>query len=367
MEKSNRISIIGTRGIPSVYGGFETFAEEISVLLTRAGYDVTVQCDKDSCAGDTFRGVKLYISRYSKNRNPVLYYYDGIRWATRYTDIIVIAGSAGSPFYILNLFRKKVLITNVDGIEYRRSKWTRYKKLYLFLTELISVVSRGIIIADSSAIRDHLVKRYGKMVSRKIRVIEYGAYPNNKVNEKILSGFSLVSFKYYLVVCRLEPENNVDMIINGYLLSGTKLPLVIVGNLLDNPYVRKLTQTDRSGRVVFLGGIYDKEALMALRSGCYAYIHGHSVGGTNPSLLEAMANGNIALCHDNVFNREVTGEKQFYFSDSWSCSDQIIRIEAMKDDELDQYHKASSSMILDKYSWDKILEKYCNLFDSVLP
>ena len=359
-----KISIIGTRGIPSSYGGFETFAEEISVLLTREGYEVAVQCDKDSFDEERHRGVSLFYSSCTKSSDPLRYYFEGIRWALANSDIVIVTGSVGSIFYFMNLFRKKVLITNTDGIEYKRSKWSFIHRMYLRFSELLAIYLSDIVIADSMEIKNYLLKRY-PFSDKRIRVIEYGAWVNDTVNVKILERYNLKSRKYYLVVCRLVPENNLSMIIDGYNVSGSSLPLIIIGQLGSESYVNKLVDKYNCEMVRFLDAIHDKEILGSIRFGCKAYIHGHSVGGTNPSLLEAMASGNAIICHDNRFNREVTDNKQLYFSDSYECSNLIKRIENMEDAEYQNRRKDSVSMITSYYNWENILEKYINLFNSL--
>jgi rhamnosyltransferase len=160
-------------------------------------------------------------------------------------------------------------------------------------------------------------------------------------------------------VSRLEPENNVESIIRGYIKSNIEQPLIVVGNLLETKYVNGLLQY-KSNKVRFLGGVYDKNKLEALRYGCKAYLHGHSVGGTNPSLLEALGSGNIIIAHDNVFNREVTDNKMKYFSTSEECSEAIIEVEHLSDDDISRYKKLAVKRIKDFYNWERIAQDYYN-------
>ena len=358
-----KISIVGTRGIPARYGGFETFAEEFSQLLVRAGYQVSVQCDPSENRPAMRNGVDLFYSPVSKTSHPLLYYYYGLRHSLGNSEIIIITGSAGALFYFLNIGRRRILITNTDGVESRRTKWSFLKRTFLKITEMLSMKMSDIIIADSLAIESYLKTTYG-IFKPQIRVIEYGANINAHYEESDLSRYRLNYRGYYLVVCRLEPENNVRMIIEGYLKSGSDLPLVIIGNLSMTRYIRSLRSSGRSDKVLFIGGIYNKEELNSLRYGCKAYLHGHSVGGTNPSLLEAMANGNIIICHDNQFNREVTGDSQFYFSDAEECSLSIRKAELLSATEIESYRNNSLRRINDLYNWDSVLRKYINLFSS---
>lgn len=359
-----KISLIGTRGIPAKYGGYETFAEEISPLLASEGFDVSVQCDYNSYHKDTFKGVKLFFSSVSKSDHRLRYYFQGIRWGINNSDILLVASVAGSFFYFLNIFKRKIIITNTDGLEYKRKKWPLHVKVYFKLAEWLAVKFSDYLVADSEEIKKHLCRSYPS-VEKKIRVIEYGSEINGKANTDILDKYSLKHNDYYLVVCRLEPENNLDMIIEGFKRSKTDSPLVIVGNLLDTKYIKYLISTNNSERVKFIGGIYDKNELYPIRYSCKAYIHGHSVGGTNPSLLEAMGSRNIILAHDNQFNREVTKDLQFYFKTAEDLSGRIENIELLDQEEAEKYKEISINRIRNKYNWDNILQKYLNLFDEV--
>lgn len=359
-----RLVIVGSRGIPANYGGFETFAEEISVFLAGSGYDVTVQCDPGSYTKPVFNGVSLFYSRHSKTAHPIRYYFEGLRWAIKNSDIILVTGSGGSVFYLLNLFRRKIIITNTDGLEYKRAKWSFPVKLYWRFSEAIAALLSDFLIADSEAIKDHLIRRY-RFAERKIKVIEYGAPVNLERNDLLLEKYSLSHKKFYLIVCRLEPENNLQMMLEAFEKSTSKLPLVIAGNILNNKYVGDIIKKYNSDRIRFLGGIYDKKELKAIRFSCRAYFHGHSVGGTNPSLLEAMGSGNIVLCHDNIYNREVTCDSQFYFSNVNDCLEKINEIDQLSQRDLDSYESQSLQRIKDYYNWPNIFNKYLAMLSSM--
>jgi glycosyltransferase involved in cell wall biosynthesis len=358
------ISIVGTRGIPARYGGFETFAQKISGIMANAGHDVTVQCDYQSYHSVSFNGVNLYFSGFTKDQHPVKYYYDGLKNAFRNSDIVIVATTFGSFFYFLNFFRKKKILTNTDGIEYNRSKWGLFQKLYIRISGILAALSSDILIADSVEIASFLKGKY-PFAARKIRVIEYGAEIIETSDESVIREYGLESGNYYLVVSRLEPENNLRMITEGYLASGSRRPLIIVGNLKDSRFVKELVSSCDGTEVRFIGGIYDPSRLSALRCFCAAYIHGHSVGGTNPSLLEAMGCGNLCICHDNVFNREVTGNKQLYFEKVEALSSRIMEVEQMEISELIMFREYSRERILNYYNWDRISSQYLKLIADI--
>ena len=359
-----KIGLVGTRGIPARYGGFETFAEEISPLLAANGIDITVQCDHDSYPLDEYKGVKLYFSSVTKSQKPLKYFYEGIKWGIRNNDVIIVVSTAASLFYFHNFFKRRIILTNPDGLEHRRKKWSVAKKTYLRLSEIFAVRFSDYLIVDSDSIRKYFISTY-KGIGRKIKLIEYGAYQNRYSDSEVLNKYGLELNCYYLVVCRLEPENNLEMILNAYSDAATICPLVIAGNILNNNFVKSLVTRYSSARIKFIGGIYDRKELNALRFSCKAYIHGHSVGGTNPSLLEAMGSHNIILAHDNEFNREVTLGNQLYFSTSEQCRIRINEIELMAAKECERFKELSYSMVAAKYNWDNILKKYLDLLKEI--
>jgi glycosyltransferase involved in cell wall biosynthesis len=359
-----RIAIIGTRGIPAKYGGFETFAEKISTLLVNKGYHVDIQCDAGSFDHDSHNGSGLFYSSYTKTDNTIRYYWDGIKWGCRNSDILLIATTGGSIFYFLKYFRKKVFITITDGIESRRSKWPLPHRIYLRFSEGLAARLSDYLIADSQKISEYLESAY-PAAKNKIHIIEYGADIVGSFNQRFLDRYGLVPYKYYLLVCRMEPENNIKMIIDGFKMTESDNKLFIVGRLTDTRYAREIIARADDPRIQLAGGIYNDEELKSLRFACKAYIHGHSVGGTNPSLLEAMGSGNICICHNNVFNREVTGEKQLYFSNPDDLAEMIEKVEHASSDELNAYKNDALRRIESHYTWDQILNKYIRLFEDI--
>ena len=311
-----KLAILGTRGIPAQYGGFETFAEQLATRLSRMCVDVTVFCPADAPRPKTvFRGVTLqYIkSRPLKQFSEVVWDLNCFWAARRSFDVVYMLGvGAGFAAWLPRLFGTVVWI-NTDGIEWKRSKWSLPQRAYLAFVEGLSVLFASRIIADAEAIAQYLRTRYRGL--RRVSTIAYGAdLPDGNPNSQLLEEWGLQAWQYYLVVCRLEPENHVLEIIQGFMKSEPSFPLVIVGNVTQpNGYVCKLL-TYRSDRVCFLGAVYEQEKLAALRIFAKAYMHGHSVGGTNPSLLEGMACSNLVIAHDNPFNREVLGEAGLYTS-----------------------------------------------------
>ena len=321
-----KIAIIGSRGIPASYGGFETFAEEISWRLVNDEREVSVICQHSNSKKQYHDKVKLLYSRFTKDRNPVRFYLDSLKIASGFADIILVCGVGGAVFYPLMKRKNRIIITHVDGREELRGKYSALKKLYVRISQTFAARYSDYIVADSNAVEKFWRRKY-EVPASKISAIEFGADIDPETDESHLNDVKLKPAEYFLVVCRMVPENNLDMIIRGFTESGSNRILVLVG-ALEGSYSKSLLRL-ASHNVIFLNGIYSKVKLATLRKYCYAYIHGHTVGGTNPSLLEAMAAGNVCLCHDNEFNHETTASEMIYFKDAGELSNKVRLIESM--------------------------------------
>jgi rhamnosyltransferase len=371
------IAIIGSRGIPNRYGGFERFSEIISTELVKKGFAVYVSCEYSSENKiKEYNGVNLFYFPINPPKMPILrivyeFLYDGysLFWASRNAEIVYMLGySAAALFFIPKIFGKKLLV-NPDGMEWNRTKFSSIVKFLLKISEKLAVFWSDEIIADSKEIKKYLDKKY----HIKSTYIAYGASEIQKVNwnsEKLPESLNKLNImNYYLVIARLEPENNIDIIIEGYLKIKTRKPLIIVGNYADQKFEHKIKNIininlSEEKRIIFTGGIYDIEVLNMLRQNCKAYIHGHSVGGTNPSLLEAMISKNLIIAHDNIFNREVAGDTALYFKDSLDFKEKIKLIEKNYDEYI-KFKKDSYCKVRENYSWDKIVNGYYYLFKSL--
>lgn len=367
-----KVAIIGTRGIPAQYGGFETFAQELGIRLVKMGFDITVFCPSNKDKIQIYQGVKLEYTKTDKDKTPMAYYCESVKKAVKNRfDIILMCGQGGYA-YIPYLFNSKknrpIFITNTDGIEHRRTKWNKIVRFGVRIVgEFTSVLFSDYLIADSKGIKDYLQKEYKIIPKKKISTIEYGAetIDDNYFKSNLLTEYNLNPYQYHLVVSRLEPENNVKMIIEGFTKANSQYPLVVIGNLKDTEYVKSLQSNVENHNIVFLGGIYDSNKLKALRLYSISYLHGHSVGGTNPSLLEALGAGNIVIGHDNTFNREVTDNKMFYFKDSNECAKAITTVENMTSKEKENYKDIAKHRITNYYNWERIANEYANLFNSI--
>jgi len=370
----SKVAIIGSRGIPAKYGGFETFVEEVSTRLVDQGHDIYVSCEGgDALKMPDYKGVKLFyfpLKPFYRVFYETIYdVYSMIKSCTMCDSIYILGYGAGFFFFIPKIFGKRLII-NVDGIEWRRNKYNRLEKMILYWSEIFAVAFADVVVADARAI-----KKYIELTHKKdVLFIPYGAVPPQKESweiskfDEISRGELLKNISpndYYLVVARLEPENSIYEIIKGYISSGTDKKLVIVGNFLNQRYKKKINDIiqahNAEDRVIFTGGIYKNGLLNMLRQNCYIYIHGHSAGGTNPSLLEAMVMENIIIAHDNEFNREVGGLSILYFKDSKELADKL----AIMENKIDAYaelKKIASTRVKDEYSWENIAMRYNELF-----
>lgn len=365
MTTKPRLVILGTRGIPARYGGFETFAEELAVRLVDRGFEVTVYCEEHESPDsvDSYRGVRLvHVKALSIGPLSTIIFDLKCLWLARNThDIAYMLGYGSALFcFIPRLWGSEVWI-NMDGIEWCRSKWNWVAKLWLRIMERAATWTANRLIADAVGIREHLRSRYASLPE--VTVIPYGAYcVEEEPGLHALEELGLVAGGYYLIVCRLEPENHIREILEGFIASSSECPLVVVGDSsAPTKYVHALRQLDDQ-RIQFIGTIYDRETLQSLRWHCRAYFHGHSVGGTNPSLLEALACGNRVIAHENEFNKEVAGECADYFSSPAEISQLVNRLEGQE--ALVKPRADIQNRVREKYDWEDVTGSYLKLLDS---
>ena len=353
-----KIAILGTRGIPARYGGFETFAEELGTRLVKHGIDVTVFCEESSgLMPKKYKGITLLYSPAFKLGPLSTIIFDLLcLWRARKAfDVVYMLGYGASVFCFLPRIWGKQVWINMDGVEWARSKWSWPARIWLKLMEALAMWTPNRIIVDAKAILDHLRERFSHLPPSTF--IPYGAkLIETSPSTEALKKWGLKSQAYLLVVCRLEPENHLLEIIEGYNASSTMLPLIIVGNHFVNTKYVKALLSFSSKNIQFVGTVFDQNKLLTLRCHSYAYLHGHSVGGTNPSLLEAMGCGNRIIAHDNKFNREVAGESAVYFSDENSLSVILSNLKKYSPNG-----RAAKRIIEEHYIWENVVADYLNL------
>lgn len=326
-----KIAIIGTRGIPNQYGGFEQFAMFFAEYLAEEGYDITVyNTSNHSYKEKTWKGVKIQHCFDPENIIGTLgqFVYDlfSILDARKKNfDVIFQLGYTSSSVWGFLFSKKAKIITNMDGLEWKRTKYNRYVQMFLRKAESWAVKQSDILIADSQGIQNYIQTKY-QVPSV---FIPYGADVFSNADESVLEKFNLKINAYNLIIARLEPENNIDLIIKAHLKRKDE-KLVIIGSV-DNKFGNYLN-TKYKNEVIFLGAIYDIEALNNLRFFSKIYFHGHSVGGTNPSLLEAMASSCFIMAQSNEFNKSVLEENAIYFNNE----DDIVNL---FDKNIEKYKK----------------------------
>ncbi len=357
-----KIAIVGTRGIPAKYGGFETCAEELSTGLVRRGHRVLVTCRKYLYEGmpDEYKGVELCYPPSLRGKATDTFshtFFSILRAMLWAPDVILIFNSANSPLAVLpKLLGKKVAI-NVDGLEWKRAKWGRAAKLYYKFAESFSCLVADTVISDAVAIKDYYRWKYG----RRSVFIPYGAHVIDSRSPEVLDRYGLKPDGYFFTASRLEPENHQDLSVKAFRDVTTDKLLVIAGAAnWDSPYVREIKQTDDT-RVKFLGPVYEPGHVEELHCNCYAYIHGNEVGGTNPALLKAMGCGNCIIALDVPFNREVLEDAGLYYRDADGLRDNIEFL-LINPHYVTGYRDAARTRAKRLYRWEKIVEDYERVF-----
>ena len=359
-----RLAILGTRGIPARYGGFETFAEQLAVRLVERGHDVTVFCESTRAATEEYKGVKLrHIRTHNLGPLGTVVYDAACLWDARSSfDVIYMLGYGSSALcWLPRIWGKQVWI-NMDGLEWARGKWGPMARWYLRWAEAIAMWTPNRIIADAAAIKANLHSRHRRLPP--CDVLPYGCEIVSHARPEELKSFGLEPGSFYLVVCRFEPENHVREIIDGFLDSDTRTRLVLVGDHTSKTaYVQSLAMYNND-RLLFTGPAYEQSKIQALRYFSRAYLHGHSVGGTNPSLLEAMGCGNVVIAHDNPFNREVLGSAGLFFSTPGEIAAAIGRVDS-GEAEIAAMKSNAVERVKQYYTWDRITGSYCELISLV--
>jgi len=363
-----KVAIIGAKGIPANYGGYETFAEQVSMVF-KLNHEVLVVGDgSNNYLKPEYKGIHILNSQYIKSKNPIKFYHDSLKIADDWeADVAIMCGIGG--VFSTPWFRKSKMkiFVNPDGLGFKRDKWVWWKKIALFIQFLFGALFSKYIICDSVGISVFFKNKFNR--TNNVFVAEYGSDLNsiesrNDFNcDAYFEELKISKDNYLLVVSRLEPENNVEIIIEGFLKSSQRIPLIIVGNT-NTIHAKELIKL-ASDKVRFIEGVYNQDKLSALRFYCKAYFHGHSVGGTNPSLLEAMGSNNLTIAHDNVFNREVLDNKAYFFTNDSEVKTILEAMESgLNEDTILNYKRASMLRILNYYTWENIANKYIEIFNS---
>lgn len=371
-----KIAFVSVRGIPNNYGGFEQFAEYISVGLVKRGHEVTVYSPSyHPYKDDEYKGVKIkhiYSPETWMGGSIGSFFYDfmSLKDALKREnfDIIYEAGYTSIiPAFIwfdVKNVTKSIVVTNMDGLEYKRTKFNKWVRKFVFWEERMAVKHSHYLIADNMGIHDYYKEKYGK----DSKFLAYGADIHDDYNVEHLKEYGLKPEEYYILVARLEPENNIVMAIEGYLHSkeNGKRPLIVVGKT-NTPHGKELVaKYGKEKGVKFVGGIYDFNKLNSIRHFSKAYFHGHSVGGTNPSLLEAMASECFILAHDNIFNRAVLKDNSLYYPNAEKVTEMLNDIENICTLHKKNFTDGNVEEIKNEYSWEHLVDQHEEYFKWLL-
>lgn len=353
-----QIVIIGTVGVPANYGGFESLVENLLGDNTSKDIIYTIFCSSKSYLdkNDTYKGAKLkYIGLNANGAQSTLYDIVSMLKTTNEYDVALVLGVSGCMFLpIFRLWFKNKLIVNIDGLEHRREKWGRFAKWFLRKSEAVAVKYADVVVSDNKGIQDYVTKTYHKGSV----MIAYGGdhverrVPSQK-QEEVLSHYGVEKGKYAISVCRIEPENNCHVILEAF--SNTDKKLIYIGNWERSEYGKALkAKYSNCNNINIHSPEYDLDTLYVLRNNAEMYIHGHSAGGTNPSLVEAMFFGKPILAYDVVYNRATTDDKAYYFRDAKELRE-LIANEHLNGN-------AMKEMAQEKYTWKKIAAQYEALY-----
>lgn len=359
-----KIGIIGTRGIPNHYGGFEQFAEFLSLGLVQRGHQVTVYNSHNHPYQEAeWKNVNIIHCKDPEHKMGTVgqFFYDRncIRDSKkRNFDIILQLGYTSSSIWGRFLPKSSVITTNMDGLEWKRSKYSKKVQRFLLYAEKLGVKYSHHLIADSIGIQKYLEEKYNKEAI----YIPYGATVFNKPDQGVLEEYGLKPYAYDMLIARLEPENNIEAILQGFSDSTSDRFFLVVGNH-NTSFGEKLKKRfENDSKIIFHGGLYNLEHLNTLRHFSNLYFHGHSVGGTNPSLLEAMASSSLIVANDNVFNKSVLEDDAFYFSSHQEVTTHINTINRL---EHQGKTDANVKKIQDIYSWERIIDQYEDHFKNI--
>ncbi|WP_452230596.1 DUF1972 domain-containing protein [Lacinutrix sp. MEBiC02404] len=361
-----KVAIIGTRGVPNHHGGFEQFAEFFSVFLAKNNHDVYVyNSHTHPYQESTFKGVNIIHCKDPENviGTPGQFLYDlnCIRDARkRNFDIVLQLGYTSNSIWYKFLPKKAIIITNMDGLEWKRSKYSKPVQAFLKYAEKLAVNSSDYLISDSIGIQEYIKNTYHKEST----YIAYGANNFTKEDSAVLAAYKVTPYKYNMLIARFEPENNLETILDGASLADNEDTFLVVGKHDANEfgeYLKKKYINHKNIR--FIGGVYNLEHLNNLRHFSNLYFHGHSVGGTNPSLLEAMASTTLIIANDNIFNKAILNDDAFYFT----TKEEVAKcIETIKKEDYQFKIINNFKKIEETFNWNKINNEYLKLLTKAL-
>jgi glycosyltransferase involved in cell wall biosynthesis len=360
-----KIAIIGTRGIPNNYGGFEQLAEYLSLGLVEKGHQVYVYSPHNHIYKESsWQGVNIlhqYDPEYKLGTaGQFIYDLNCILDSRKHQfDIILQLGYTSSSIWGKLMPKHSLVITNMDGLEWKRTKFNSMVQRFVKYAEKLAIKYSAHFISDSIGIKNYLLREYGKQST----YIAYGAHLMTGIDLERIASYNLTPYSYDMLIARLEPENSIETILTGVTAASTERSFIVIGNH-NSKYGEYLKEKFKDERIRFVGAEYNIQTLNNLRHFSNLYFHGHTVGGTNPSLLEAMASNCLICANDNEFNASILGKDGYYFR----TSEDITRV--MEQVEKNEYELAkieqNRSKIEHEFSWGNIINHYERFFQECL-
>ena len=361
-----RVALLGTRGIPANYGGFETFAEQLSVRLARRGHEVTVYCRANNIRTRelVYQGVRLEVlptipHKYLDTITHTFFSTLHILLRLRRYDVLLYCNGANAVFTAIPRLLGTPTVLNVDGLERKRKKWNAAARAWYGLSERLATRLPTELVTDAEVIQRYYSERYGKAS----HFIAYGAMRGQVASRDALDRFGLQSGEYYLYVSRMEPENNPLLVVQAFERTQVDRKLVMVG---DAPYaadyIREIKRT-ADPRIVFTGALYGR-GYDELQSHCTAYIHATEVGGTHPALIEAMGRGAPVLFLETPENVEVAGDVgRVFLKDADALARLIEQVDAMPANERGEMGRRGLEAARERYDWERVVDRYEELLE----
>jgi glycosyltransferase involved in cell wall biosynthesis len=349
-----RIALVGTRGIPARYGGFETFAEELTTRLALRGHEVTVYC-RERYPGREYRGVRLVYLPTARHKYLDTIFHTGlstVHLLFHRQEAALYCNAANAVFTIWPRLLRIPVALNVDGLERNRKKWNRLAKLWYLVSEHLATAFPTAVITDARVIQSYYLARYSKTTT----FIPYGADVDPVSNTAVLAELGLEPRRYFLYVSRMEPENNALLVREAFERTRTEFKLALIGDApYAHDYIRRVRATS-DPRVVMPGAIYGS-GYHELQSNSFAYIHATEVGGTHPALIEAMGRRALVLYLNTPENAEVVGEAGIAFERD-NLVERLREVLEMSEDERNEYRQRGWQRVAEHYSWDAVTDQY---------
>lgn len=357
---TKRLNILGIRGVPARHGGFETFAEKLSLFLVAQGWHVTVYCQEEG-GGDvtesTWQGIRrIHIPVRTKGAaGTVVFDFRATRHALGKDGLFLTLGYNTAVFSLAQRLNRQTNVINMDGIEWRRAKWGGIARFWFWINERVGCWVGNHLVADHPGIKDHLSTRVRES---KITMIPYGGDEVLSADAELLRAFNVEPGEFSIIIARPEPENSILEMVRAFSSKKRGHKLIVLGrfDIGSNVFHREVLES-ASEEVIFPGAIYESAVIQALRFYGRFYLHGHQVGGTNPSLVEALGAGCAVIAHDNHFNRWVAGEGAVFFKNEFEC---VFLLDTLLNDRaaILRMKAASRSRHSEQFTWHQVLVEY---------